>query len=93
MKRNVEQFILKTIDKNESILSLFSLGYYYAQIFKWLNELESNGYIEKKDGIEMITDNGKKRLMDLELTSKINILPLEEFKTDRKDIDEIYLPW
>ena len=49
MKRNVEQFILKTIDKNESILSLFSLGYYYAQIFKWLNELESNGYIENLD--------------------------------------------
>lgn len=92
MEINIEKHILQTIKKGNSVTSLFSLGFSYAQIFKWLYELEKNEMIYNKENIRMLTSKGESRLDNLNQKKTVVILPLNEYKKERKDIDEVYLP-
>ena len=43
MKESVEFLILDTIKKHASIMPLFTAGYSYSKVLKWVQELEKAG--------------------------------------------------
>lgn len=94
MNRKIELFLLDTVKKHGTFMPLFKSGYSYSKIMFWGKELEDKNLIAfDENGIRLLTDLGFKRLSLLKKETRcFNILPLINFKTERIDIDDIYLP-
>lgn len=95
MRISIEKLVLQTVNNSASIIPLFKTGYAYAQVFNWCKELEEKGYLGWNDDIRVLTSLGRKRLMELSAVTEnadLLIRPLSQYKTDKKSIEEIYLP-
>lgn len=94
MKESTEFLILDTIKKYSSIMTLFTAGYSYSKIIEWVRQLEKDGkicYNEREQ--RMLSDIGLARWrMIKKKKSGFTILPLNSYKIQKIDIDEIYLP-
>ena len=94
MEDETKRIILESIKKKNTIMPLFSVGYAYSYVVKWVEELEMAGLIEIDDnGVRQLTSSGEKVYKELiDKKVAINILPLQNVKIQQQDIDEVYLP-
>ena len=94
MTEGIEFLILDTIKKHGSIMPLFKAGYSYAKVMEWGKRLEQEGKLSySEDGVRNLTEFGKQRWKSLKGTKHtFSILPLEEYRVSKIDIDDIYLP-
>lgn len=94
MSEYLMYMILNIIDKNESIATLFKLGYSYSETVQLFDDLEDKEYIYTDDEIKHgITQKGKNKLAELEKKYKQKkIAKLEQYKIEQLSLDEIYLP-
>lgn len=94
MKDTVEFLILDTIKKRASIMPLFSVGYSYSKVMEWVMELENKGLIEYNiDNQRKLSVIGEQKWQFYKKEKKnFVILPMEEYRRNRINIDEIYLP-
>lgn len=86
--------MLKLISNKESIGALFKLGYSYSSVVSWFSILEELEYIYfEDDSSKFITQKGKSKLSELERKYKNkDIAKLEQYKTKKMLLEEIYLP-
>lgn len=94
MKESTEFLILDTIKKHSSIMPLFTAGYSYSKIVGWVRQLEKEGKI-CYDEIEqrMLSNDGLARWKKIKKKKNgFTILPLNSYKVEKLDIDELYLP-
>ncbi len=94
MNKKIEFLLLDSIKRHGTFMPLFKSGYSYSKIMFWGKELENNNLIAfNEDGIRFLTDLGFERWSLLKKeTHCFNILPLINYKTERINIDDIYLP-
>lgn len=94
MTESIEYLLLNSIKKHGSVMPLFKAGYAYSKIMEWVRELErQDEIIFCDDGIRRLTDLGKERLKNIKKPdASYDILPLENYKIQKWNIDDIYLP-
>ena len=94
MKESVEFLILDTIKKHASIVPLFTAGYSYSKVLKWVQELEKAGEIQYDEMEQrVLSKKGRDRWKLIKKKkSGVIILPLVNYKVEKLNIDEIYLP-
>ena len=94
MNTRIELLILASIEKYGSLMPLFGSGFSYAELMKETRKLEKEGKISFDEEQEReLTENGRKRLNELKHGKReFMLLPLEQHKRIRMDIDEVYLP-
>lgn len=94
VKESTEFLILDTIKKNSTIMPLFTAGYPYSKVINWVYQLEKEGkicYDEMEQRV--LSENGLARWKIIKKrNNKFSILPLNDYKIKKMDIDEIYLP-
>lgn len=90
--------LLFIIDKRISIDILLKAGLEYSQIALMLRDLfEQKLIIEDDENGIILTDEGKKKLEELNKTFSIGnvykwILPFDDYRVDKFDKFDIYLP-
>ncbi len=86
--------ILELIKKQETIGSMFKLGFSYTNIAKCFSHLEDLGYIYvEEDSSKFITQKGEEKLQELVKKYKNKeIGKLEQYRRTRMKLEEIYLP-
>ena len=94
MKESTEFLILDTIKKHSSIMPLFTSGDSYSKVIEWVRLLEKEGKIYYDETEERrLSDSGLARWKIIKKKkSAFTILPLNDYKVKKMDIDEIYLP-
>ena len=94
MKEQIDFLMLDSIKKHGSLMPLFKVGYSYAKVMKWGKQLEIDGEIlYHEDGIRSLTELGKQRWKFLKKGIRdFSILPIEEYRIAKLNIDDIYLP-
>lgn len=94
MKVSIEFLVLDTIKMHSTIMPLFTSGYSYSEVIEWVKQLENEGKICYNEmGQRTLSDIGLSR-WEIIKTKKntFAILPLNNYKVRKIDIDEIYLP-
>lgn len=86
--------LLDSIYKKETISAMFKLGYSYSSVIKWFSDLENLGYIFiEDDASKFITKKGENKLIELEKKYKNRAIgKLEQYKTRKMSLEEVYLP-
>ncbi len=86
--------LLDSIYKKETISAMFKLGYSYSSVIKWFSDLENLGYIFIEDDVsKFITKKGENKLIELEKKYKNRAIgKLEQYKTRKMSLEEVYLP-
>ncbi len=94
MKESIEFLILDTIKKHSSIMPLFTAGYSYSKVIEWVNILEEYGEIcYDETERRILSDIGMNRWNIMKNKKNVfTILPLNSYKVEQINIDEIYLP-
>lgn len=94
MNTKIELLILTSIERYGSIMPLFESGFSYAELMKETRKLEKEGKISfDEEQKRKLTENGLKRLKGLKHGKReFMLLPLEQHRRIRMDIDEVYLP-
>ncbi len=94
MKEEIELLILDTVKKHGSIMPLFKAGYAYSKVMEWGKQLEQGGELfYSEDGIRSLTKKGEERRTFLKKRKhSMLILPLEQYRVQKIDVDDIYLP-
>ena len=86
--------LLDSIYKKETISVMLKLGYSYSSVIKWFSDLENLGYIFIEDDVsKFITQKGENKLIQLEKKYKNRTIgKLEQYKTKKMSLEEVYLP-
>ena len=86
--------MLDISSKGESIGTILKLGYSYSATLKMFNELENKGYVYTDDEVKQgITQMGKNKLLELEEKYRYKeIAKLEQYRVEKKSLEDIYLP-
>ena len=96
MTNNIEKMVLESINNNASIMPLFKTGYAYSQVLQWCLELENRGLIKwGNDDVRILTDKGYECLREHNKSpnnKSFLIRPLCQYKSEKKRIEDIYLP-
>lgn len=98
MKPKTLLFILHAIKYNLSTDQLDKLGLTYSQIAKLIKEATEQEYIESDEKFRLkLTQSGEEKY--IELTKKVFpdvnktwLYPNEEYRIDKMDIFDVYLP-
>lgn len=90
-------YALKVVKNNMDVLPLISMGLDYSQISIILDELKKDGYVKKKNNLLILTKKGEELINTLNAKEFQSggdkwIIPLEQARIPKLDIDEIYLP-
>lgn len=92
MKQQIlRKLILDSIDKTSSIMPLYAMHYSIFQIMQVCHDLEKQGYISYVDERRVLSEKGKLYLTELK-NKPVEIEPFEEYKIDKINVDDIYLP-
>lgn len=94
MREATEFLILDTVKKHSSIMPLFTAGYSYSKVIEWVLQLEKEEKIYY-DELEqrVLSAKGLERWkMIKNKKNNFTILPLSNYKVEKIEIDEIYLP-
>lgn len=88
---------LQIIKNNGSIENLVQRGYEYSQIALLLSDILEEGYAEYEDDFIVITESGKRRLLELSnkynrFNSSVWISPQEQYMIKNIEKFDIYLP-
>lgn len=89
--------LLQLIHASGEINSLLQRGLHFSQIAELISFAEENGLIlEKEDRLEL-TEQGLETMRMASDSKKIRgdggwISPMDEYRIERMDIDEVYLP-
>lgn len=89
MKKTLDYLILLKIQRNQSVDTLLKIGFDYYEIANEISYLLDGKFITPRKNKYIITEKGK---LYLEKGSRSLIEPLEGFKCDKINVEDIYLP-
>lgn len=90
MKDSIQKQLLKMIENKRDFSCLISNQITYSQIAIYLVNFEKEGLIQSSEDGYFLTSLGKEKMQEKEPFKKIE--PLDEYRIDRVNIDQIYIP-
>lgn len=96
MNTEMERLFLETVLRQGSLVPLIRCGHAYSLVIRLYEELMAANYIIRdENGVDQLTESGKKRLIILRKTRKAAykmIQPLRHEKVAKMKPEDIYLP-
>lgn len=90
MRDTLQKQLLKMINSKKDFSSLISNQITYSQIASYLVNFEKEGLIHANENGYFLTSLGKEKMQEKASFQKIE--PLDEFRIEKINIDQIYIP-